>query len=146
MAMLQCVQARLGYLPEGAVEAIAARTGMSEAEVFGVATFYNQFRFTPPGKRHVRVCMGTACHIKGGQHILNEWERKLEIRDGEVTPDRRYSLERVACVGCCTLAPVVVIGDRVHGHTTPASVDDLMTRHRLEDERDERDAAADAGV
>ncbi len=144
VAMLQCVQARLGYLPEGTIEAIAERTGRSEADVFGVATFYNQFRFVPPGKRHVRVCMGTACHIKGGQHILNEWERKLGVRDGEVTPDRLYSLERVACVGCCALAPVVVVGDRVHGHATPASVDDLMTRHRLEDEREEREADADA--
>lgn len=137
VALLQAVQERLGYLPLEALEAIGRRVNKPKASVYGVATFYNQFRFTPPGKRHVRVCMGTACHIKGGQAILDEWERKLGIADGEVTEDREYSLERVACVGCCALAPVSVIGEKVHGNMTPASIDDLMTRHRLEDERGE---------
>lgn len=138
VALLQAVQDRLGYLPLEALEAIGRRLGRPKASVYGVATFYNQFRFTPPGKRHVRVCMGTACHIRGGKAILDEWERKLGITDGEVTEDRAYSLERVACVGCCVLAPVSVIGDKVHGDMTPASIDDLMTRHSLEDERGER--------
>ena len=139
VALLQAVQNRLGYLPLESIEAIAARLGMPKASVYGVATFYNQFRFTPPGKRHVRVCMGTACHIKGGGAILAEWERKLEIKEGEVTEDRAYSLEQVACVGCCALAPVTVIGEEVHGYMTPASVDDLMLRHKLEDEKAARD-------
>jgi len=144
VAMLQAVQDRLGYLPMEAIEAIAARLDISKATVYGVATFYNQFRFTPPGKRHIRVCMGTACHIAGGKAILDEWERKLGISDGGVTEDRAYSLENVACVGCCALAPVTVIGDEVRGHLTPASIDDLMLRHKLEDEREaaERQAAA----
>jgi NADH-quinone oxidoreductase subunit E len=137
IALLQAVQDRLGFLPLEAIEAIGQRLDMPKASVYGVATFYNQFRFTPPGKRHVRVCMGTACHIKGAQAILNEWERKLGIADGEVTEDRSYSLERVACVGCCALAPVSVIGDRVQGNMTPASIDDLLTRSKLEDERGE---------
>lgn len=133
VALLQAVQDRLGYLPLEALGAIAERLDVPAATVYGVATFYNQFRFTPPGKRHVRVCMGTACHIKGGGAILAEWERKLNIKDGEVTEDRAYSLEQVACVGCCALAPVTVIGEKVHGRVTPASVDDLMLRHSLED-------------
>ena len=145
ISLLQAVQARLGYLPAEAIEAIAERLGLPKATVYGVATFYNQFRFVPPGKRHVRVCMGTACHIKGGGAILDEWERKLGISDGEVTPDRAYSLEHVACVGCCVLAPVTVIGERVHGNMTPASVDDLMLRHQLEDERERRETAAEDG-
>ena len=136
VAMLQAVQDRLGYLPMEAIEAIASRLDTSRATVYGVATFYNQFRFTPPGKRHIRVCMGTACHIKGGKAILDEWERKLGISDGEVTEDRAYSLENVACVGCCALAPVTVIGGEVRGHLTPASIDDLMLRHKLEDDRE----------
>lgn len=136
VAMLQAVQARLGYVPLEAIDAIAARLPpLTPAAVWGVATFYNQFRFTPPGRRHVRVCLGTACHVKGGGPILEEWERRLAIADGGVTADRAYSLERVACVGCCALAPVTVIGAAVHGHMTPASVDDLLRRHELEDGR-----------
>lgn len=139
VALLQAVQERLGYLPIEAIAIIASRLNLPPATVYGVATFYNQFRFVPPGKRHVRVCMGTACHIKGGSAILNEWERKLGISDGDVADDRSYSLEQVACVGCCALAPVTVIGDAVHGAMTPASVDDLMLRHQLEDERERRE-------
>ncbi len=142
IAMLQAVQDRVGYLPLEAIEAIAERLDTSPAQVFGAATFYNQFRFTPPGKRHIQVCMGTACHIKGGGSILNEWERKLGISDGEVTEDRSYSLEHVACVGCCALAPVTVIGKDVHGKLTPASVGDLILRHQIQDEREAKELAA----
>jgi NADH-quinone oxidoreductase subunit E len=138
VALLQAVQDRLGYLPMEALSIIAAKLDLPPATIYGVATFYNQFRFVPPGKRHVRVCMGTACHIKGGGAILNEWERKLGISDGDVTDDRSYSLEQVACVGCCALAPVSVVGDTVHGTMTPASVDDLLLRHQLEDDRERR--------
>ena len=143
VAMLQCVQTRLGFVPDEAIAAIADRIDSSPAAVYGVATFYNQFRFVPPGRRHVRVCIGTACHIRGAGAILAEWRRKLGISEGEVTEDCGYSLERVACVGCCVLAPVSVIGDRVQGNMTPASIDDLMTRHRLEDEREGSDGRAD---
>jgi NADH-quinone oxidoreductase subunit E len=138
VALLQAVQARLGYVPLEAIAAIAARLPpLTPAAVWGVATFYDQFRFTPPGRRHLRVCMGTACHVKGGGPILEEWERRLAISDGGVTADRAYSLEHVACVGCCALAPVTVIGAEVHGRMTPASVDDLLRRHELEDARGE---------
>ncbi len=142
IALLQAVQSRVGYLPLEAIEAIAAKLDLAPAEVYGVATFYNQFRFVPPGKRHVQVCMGTACHIKGGSAILDEWERKLAISDGEVTEDRSYSLEHVACVGCCALAPVTVIGEEVHGHISPASVGDLLLRYELRDrkEREKNDS------
>ena len=135
VALLQAVQQRLGYLPLEALQAIADQQEVSPATVFGVATFYNQFRFVPPGKRHVRVCMGTACHIKGSQAILDEWQRQLGIADGQVTEDRSYSLETVACVGCCALAPVTVVGAEVHGHVTPATVDDLLLRHQIADDQ-----------
>ena len=85
--------------------------GSSENEVFGVATFYAQFRFTPPGRHHLRVCLGTACHVKGGVQMLETLERRLGVAPGETTPDGEYDLERVACLGCCALAPVVTVDD-----------------------------------
>jgi len=133
VSLLQAVQDRLGYIPTEAMESIAARLDVPKAAIYGVATFYNQFRFEPPGDHHVRVCLGTACHIKGGQEIFEEWQRKLDISDGEVTEDGRYSIERVACVGCCALAPVSVVGQAVHGGMTPASVDDIRLRYDIED-------------
>jgi NADH-quinone oxidoreductase subunit E len=140
VALLQAVQHQLGYLPLQALEAIADRLDQSPATVYGVATFYNQFRFSPPGRHHVRVCEGTACHINGGRAVHDEWRRKLGIEDGDVTDDGAFSLEAVACVGCCTLAPVTLVGEEVHGQLSPASVDDLMLRYRLHDERSDNSA------
>ena len=101
ITVLQEVQKRFRYIPKPAMIEIAGHLGVSPANVYGVATFYNQFRFTPPGKCHVRMCMGTACHIKQGGLILDQWKRRLEIEEGERTGDGEYSLERVACVGAC---------------------------------------------
>jgi NADH-quinone oxidoreductase subunit E len=146
VALLLAVQDRLGYVPSRALEAIAARRGRSPAELWGVLTFYPSLRRSPPGRRHVRVCTGTACHVRGAQAILEEWERRLCIGDGQVRPDQSYSLERVACVGCCALAPVSVVGDRVHGQMAPAMIEDLLTRHALEDEAKDRDGPADTDL
>lgn len=126
VSLLQQVQSRLGYLPLMAMEKIAEAMGIPAVEVFGVATFYNQFRFHPPGKHQIQVCMGTACYMVGGKIALDSFERKLNIKEGETTPDRKYSLERVACVGCCTMAPVVVVNGNVEGHVTPTRVDGIM--------------------
>lgn len=112
VAVLQAVQKELGYLPRASMLAVADGLDLPAARVYGVATFYNQFRFTPPGRHPIRVCMGTACAIKLGGVILQSWERRLEIHEGETTPDQEYSLERVACVGCCSLAPVALVGMR----------------------------------
>jgi NADH-quinone oxidoreductase subunit E len=106
--------------------------------VYGVATFYNQFRFHPPGKHQIKVCLGTACHVGGGDIILENFERKLEIREGETTPDREFSIERVACVGCCALAPVAVFNEAVHGHMAPSKVEGLILGVQLEKEREQR--------
>ncbi len=124
--VLQQVQAELGYLPALAMEKIAAGTGVPAADIYGLATFYNQFRLNPPGDHQVKVCLGTACYMVGGDITLESFERRMEIREGETTPDRRYSLERVACVGCCTMAPVVVVDDQVEGKVTPTRVDGIM--------------------
>jgi NADH-quinone oxidoreductase subunit E len=120
--ILQEVQARLRYLPLEGIRAVSDYLGMSAAAVWGVATFYSQFRFTPPGQNQVKVCLGTTCHIKGGEAILESWERELKIKTDETTPDRLFSLERVACVGCCSLAPIMVVNDLIVGKSSPISV------------------------
>jgi NADH-quinone oxidoreductase subunit E len=137
--ILQSVQKKLAYLPAEAIHLVADHLHISSSEVYGVATFYNQFRFNPPGKNPVKVCLGTACHVKGGDIILENFERKLEIKEGETTPDREFSVDRVACVGCCALAPVVVLGETVHGHMQPSKVEGLVLRTRIEKEMQERE-------
>ncbi|HUT52664.1 MAG TPA: NADH-quinone oxidoreductase subunit NuoE [bacterium] len=124
--ILQDTQDKMGYLLEDAVDRIAAHLGLSSNDVFGVATFYAQFRFHPPGKHHIKVCQGTACHVRGGNLILESVVRKLGIAPGETSEDREYSLERVACFGSCALAPVVVIDDKVYGRLTPKKTEKLI--------------------
>jgi NADH-quinone oxidoreductase subunit E len=136
---LQLIQAKLAYLPPEALRLVAEHLNISSSEVYGVATFYNQFRFNPPGRNPVKVCLGTACHVKGGDIILENFERKLEIKEGETTPDLEFSIDRVACVGCCALAPVTVVGETVHGHMQPSKVEGLVLRARIEKEKQERE-------
>jgi NADH-quinone oxidoreductase subunit E len=137
--ILQLVQQKFAYLPGEAIHLVADHLDISSSEVYGVATFYNQFRFNPPGNNPVKVCLGTACHVKGGDIILENFERKLEIKEGETTPDREFSVDRVACVGCCALAPVIVVKETVHGHMQPSKVEGLVLRTRLEKEMQERE-------
>lgn len=143
ISLLQWVQNRLGYISGQAIGLLADHLGLSPSQVFGVASFYNQFRFNPPGKYQIKVCLGTACHVCGGDIILENFERKLEIEEGQTTEDREFSIERVACVGCCALAPVTVIGETVHGHMAPSKVESLILRIQLEKERAEREQAKD---
>jgi NADH-quinone oxidoreductase subunit E len=124
--VLQQVQKGIGYLPRLAMERIAQAMDIPAVEVYGPATFYNQFRLQPPGDNQIKVCMGTACYMVGGVEAMESFERRLKIREGETTPDRKFSLERVACVGCCTMAPVVVVNEKVEGHVTPTRVDGLL--------------------
>lgn len=124
--VLQDVQNKLGYVPELAMEIIADALDVPAISVYSIVTFYNQLRLNPPGDHHIKVCMGTACHMIGGQIILDSFERRLEIEEGETTPDRKFSLERVACVGCCAIAPVVVVDDYVDGKVTPTRVDGIL--------------------
>ena len=105
---------------------VAEFLDMPSSTVWGVVTFYNQFRFTPPGKRQVKVCMGTACHLAGGQLVLEAMARELKIEIGGTTEDREFSLERVACIGCCALAPVVTIWKEVYPRMTPPRVEEVL--------------------
>jgi len=124
--ILQDVQKEFRYISEEAVSAIAEYLDVSENDVYGVATFYTQFRFSRPGDHIITVCQGTACHVRGGKRILEEVCRDLGIREGETTPDYRFSIERIACFGSCALAPVVVIDDKVYGRMTPQKVRTLL--------------------
>ena len=130
--ILQDVQDRLGFLSEEAVRRVAEHVDLSPNDVFGVATFYTQFRFHPPGKHHVKVCQGTACHVRRSPLIMEEISRRLGISAGETTEDRQFSLQSVACFGSCALAPVVVLGDRVYGRMTPRKMEKLIEEHRDE--------------
>jgi NADH-quinone oxidoreductase subunit E len=128
--ILQDVQKKLGYISQGAVKSISRYLGESENEIFGVATFYTQFRFTPPGDHSVKICRGTACHVRGCERLMAETVRQLGIEPGGTTKDRRFDLESVACFGSCALSPVVVVNEKVHGRMTPQKVRRLLKRMR----------------
>lgn len=130
--LLQEVQTKLGYLPRKALQEIADFLEMPAIEVWGVATFYNQFRFVPLGKYHTTVCMGTACHLAGGRLILEALEREIDIKVGETAEDGNFSLERVACIGCCMLAPVIVIKDKIYPKMTPFKVEEALILYKQE--------------
>ena len=124
--ILQEAQERFGYLPGEVMQWIAKFLRLPESNVFGVATFYAQFKFTPIGKRIVKVCRGTTCYVRGGARILNEVEKQLGIKPGETTDDLEYSLETIACFGSCALAPIVVIDKTVYGRMTTKKVAEIL--------------------
>jgi len=127
--VLQQVQGELGYLPKEAISEIARFLGTSESEVFGVASFYAQFRFTKAGRHVVKVCLGTSCYVRGGAHIMETVEKELGIRQGETTTDYEFSLERVACFGCCALSPVMVVDNRVYSRMTPTTAKQVLSSY-----------------
>ncbi len=130
--MLQEVQGRFGYLSQEAVRELALAAGVGENEIYGVASFYSQFRFHPPGDKTVCVCQGTACHVGGGEAILDAFQRELGIRPGNTTEDGAFALERVACIGCCALAPAITLDGKVHARMTPEKVRKVLQAARTE--------------
>jgi len=118
--VLQDINAKYNWLPPGAVQRVSETVGLPIARVLRIASFYNMFSFKPRGKHIIKVCTGTACHVKGAARILERLERELNVKVGETTKDMRFTLEAVRCLGCCGLAPVVTVNDDVHGKTTPA--------------------------
>ena len=127
---LQDIQKEFGYLPVEAIDELSRSTDISANEIYGVATFYTQFRFSPPGEHNIRVCEGTACHVRGGHQILNEVEQQLKIKAGQTTKDHKFDLERVACLGCCALAPVAVIDNKVHAQMTIKKISSLLSQYK----------------
>lgn len=140
--ILQRIQADLDHIPFEAMLQVSAHLKIPVGEIYGVVTFYNQFRLKPLGRYHIKVCMGTACHVKRSYIIMEEWKRRLGIQEGDTTEDGLFSLERVACVGCCALAPVMVVGadgsETFYGHAMTSKVNGLL----LEFQR--REAGRDA--
>jgi len=120
------VQVNFSYLPEEATQLIATFLGITEGAIHSVASFYAQFRLTPVGRHRVTVCRGTACHIRGAPHILGEIENEIGIEEGETRSDLEYTLESVACIGCCALAPCIKINQDVHGELTPGKTEQLF--------------------
>jgi len=116
--LLQKTQEVYGYLPREAMREIAGVTGKTVAEIYGVATFYAQFRFTPIGRHVMKICHGTACHVQGADSLDTVVEQKLGVKPGNTTADGEFTVERVACLGCCSLAPVVMIDGEVYGRLT----------------------------
>jgi NADH:ubiquinone oxidoreductase subunit E len=131
--VLQEVQGIFGYLPQEAIAEVGPYLGLSESDIYGVASFYAQFRFQRQGKHAVKVCEGTACHVKLGKRIMDEVMQQLGIIPGQTTPDYNFSLETVACFGACALAPVMVIDKKVYGRMTTPRVKKILSEYQSED-------------
>jgi len=132
MPILQKAQEIYGYLPEEVQLIIAEALDLSLSEIYGVVSFYSQFSLNPMGKHVVSVCMGTACYVKGAGEILEKCEQKLGIKAGEITPDGKFSIAAVRCIGACGLAPVLTIGPDVHGRLVPAQIDGILEKYMKE--------------
>jgi len=128
--LLQRVQDKHGYLSERNLEHVAQYTHVPLSSVYGVATFYSQFRLSSPGQHLIRLCQGTACHVLGGGDILAYLSEKLEVQEGETTEDRLFTLESVRCLGCCSLAPAMMIDDETYGRLTRDKVDEIISSYR----------------
>ncbi|HBN06337.1 MAG: NADH-quinone oxidoreductase subunit NuoE [Bacteroidales bacterium] len=128
--VLHKVQGEFGYLPAEVQEVIAQELNVSVAQIYGIVTFYSFFTMTPKGEFPISVCMGTACYVRGAEKVLDEFKRELKIGVGETTPDGKFSLNCLRCVGACGLAPVVLIGEKVYGRLTPDGVKDILNEYR----------------
>jgi NADH-quinone oxidoreductase subunit E len=130
ISVLQDVHSEYNYLPEGSLEVIARELGLPLSSVYGVATFFRTFSFKPRGRHIASVCLGTACHVRGGSPVAAEFERQLAVKAGETTSDGQFSLETVNCLGCCAMGPVVVIDRQYHGQVGIRHVKTLIAEHR----------------
>ena len=131
--ILQDIQSNYGYLPENIILKLSNFLKVPESEIYGVATFYSQFRFNPIGKKHIMVCTGTACHVQGAPQILEGIERHLGIKGGDVTLDLEYSLESVGCLGCCALAPCAMVNDKVESKISLKSIKRLFSKRKTKE-------------
>ena len=126
--LVQKIQSECGYIPPQSIKIIADALGLFPGQVQGVISFYTQLYTEPQGKKTVRVCRGTACHVRGGKTVLKLVKKQLGLEEGETTDDLEYTLETVACIGVCALAPNMVVGDQVHGHLNPKRVEQLLKK------------------
>jgi len=132
MIILEDVQREVGYVGKEQLNYISEKTGIPMTELYGVATFYSALKLNPPGRKIIRVCRGTACHVRGGALVLKEVQRTLGIKIGQTTEDGEYTLETVACVGACALAPTVVMGEEVHRRMSPKKIVEMIAVDKVE--------------
>ncbi|HME53747.1 MAG TPA: NADH-quinone oxidoreductase subunit NuoE [Candidatus Lokiarchaeia archaeon] len=129
IALLQEIQDTYGYISREAVAELAKKLKISESHIYGVATFYAQFRFEKPGRHKISVCKGTSCFVMGSSRLLELLEEKLDITSGHTTPDARFSLEAVYCLGCCAISPVISVDGKVFGNVTPKEIDKILKKY-----------------
>ncbi len=127
--VLQRTQEAYGYLQPGTIRQISRWLKISENEIYGVATFFAQFRFHPPGEHHIKVCLGTACHVQGGEQILETVKLHLDVETGETTEDGQFDIDRVMCLGCCALAPVVTVDDKTYGQVSVLKIQGILDEY-----------------
>lgn len=127
--VLQAIQSSKGYISKEAVGLISRHLRVSRSAIYGVASFYSQFRFNPPGRHSIRICLGTACHVQGGDFLLTALQREIGIEPGQTTPDGRFDLERVACLGCCAQAPVMMIDHDIISHMSVIRLKEVLNRY-----------------
>lgn len=132
--VLHRAQSIFGYLPKDVQLFIARKLGVSGAEVFGVVSFYSYFTTEPKGEHTISVCMGTACYVKGADRLLEDLEEKLDIKSGQTTPDGKFTLKGVRCIGACGLAPVVMVGEKVYGRVEDSELDGILNEYRNREE------------
>ena len=130
ITILQKIQTKEGYLPAGKLDRVSADTGVPLSEIYSVATFYSQFRLKPAGRHQVMVCNGTACHVKGGNVLLKRLQTELGVEPGETTPDRMFTLDTVACLGSCFLAPVMTVDGEYYGKLTADAAVEVLAKYR----------------
>jgi len=127
--ILQKTQAQLGFLSKEAMEYISGKTKIPVSEIYGVATFYTQFRMHPIGKNIIRICHGTACHVADARKISEALYEELKVEPGGTTKNLKFTVEEVACLGCCSLAPVIMINDKAYGRLTPSKIKDILAQY-----------------
>lgn len=134
ICLLQDIQAEFNYLPQNALRLVSDTLGIPLIDIIGVATFYRAFSLEPRGEHTVTVCLGTACHVRGGQKILEEFEKKLGLEPGHTTEDKQFTLETVACLGCCAIGPVVVVDGEYNAQTSIRNVESILKKYRKQRE------------
>ena len=144
IAILQDIQSELGYLPESALKEISEHVAIPLSSVYGVATFYNQFRLNPIGKNVIRVCRGTACHVKNSANILVAIETELGVKAGQTTRDKNFTLETVACIGACSIAPVININEEYYGRVTVKEIPKILNKFKKESSKTKIEETASA--
>ena len=127
--ILQQVQSKQGFISPEAVRQIAKNLRISRSRIFGVASFYSQFRFNPPGRHSIKICLGSACHVQGGDFLLNALQLEIGIQPGQTTEDGRFDLERLACLGCCALAPVMMVNKDIHSQISVTKLKDVLRKY-----------------